>query len=990
MTRLSPGAVFGSLFLLATPCAAHMISSNFDCAWYGGDITGPHAARENLSAEEKAARVASKLPVVPGRNGQTIFPRGTDIDRTAIQDGYLYVWITFPSDVREGTLDRGLTYQGGEILRHYFAESEQLAGIRFRARSAGQTEYKSLEAFIRDEDSDPKVRAMLRAGEDWFEPDGPGPQPDPDYEAWYEKLRQEAARAERNIPGQSAIAGSGMPTGALAGRIIFTYGGHGRTWDGTLNTWRFQRGPVNGMLEDFGNADASDAYAYYCFNAGATVVSFRPIGYQDNEVIVDNTSPGFSRTGSWSNSVSTRYYGSGSPPYYYASTSNSETATATYTPNIPVAGYYPVYTWVNYGSDRVPGGQLYRIRSTGGESLVRVDHRRVGCGWVYLGTYYFNAGSNPATGSVVISNLNPPSVPAGSYVVIADAIRFGNGMGNVNNGGGISGYSRREESTVYWIQNGWGNGDSATANVIWNNSNSADDENLSWSAPPRMAAYMYRVHSDTTAADKRYALYLGWHSNAAGSDTARGSVGLITGSPTTNQNWWATKVSDEIDALSQVEDDNWEYTWFNRSASTYEGSYGEITNSYLASEMDATIIEVAFHTSPQDAALMRDPKVRNAHGKAAYRAAVQYFNHFRGGPLAYLPEPPTRFRVVNSGPGSVTLSWQPGPTGSYKGQAATSYRVYRSPDGLGFDGGTPVTGTQHTITGLTPGTTYYFRVTGVNAGGESFPTDTLAVRVRELPGPAKVLIVSAYDRLDRFNDIPHPKFAQRVDQIILERNNSYNYVRQHAAAIAAHGLSFDSADNESVISGDITLTDYQTVVWIAGEESSADNTFNATERSRVSAFLNAGGKSLFVSGAEIGYELVSRNVDPTFYTSYLAAGYGGDDGGSYQATGVAGTIFAGLTMNFPPSSTMYDADYPDRLNATGGSIVCATYTDGGSGGAAVQFSGGTPPRKVVNLGFPFETINSATTRNQVMAAALDFFGVVEVDFTSSEDWQLFE
>src|SRR6266568_2351730 len=86
-----------------------------------------------------------------------------------------------------------------------------------------------------------------------------------------------------------------------------------------------------------------------------------------------------------------------------ASLAAAETATATYTPTIPVAGYYPVYCWTRHGSDR--GDQLYRIRHTGGESQVRIPHHMVGNGWIFLGEYYFNAGSNPNIGSVVISNL---------------------------------------------------------------------------------------------------------------------------------------------------------------------------------------------------------------------------------------------------------------------------------------------------------------------------------------------------------------------------------------------------------------------------------------------------------------------------------------------------------------------------------------------------------------------------------------------------------
>jgi hypothetical protein len=985
-----------SAFYWSAPAAADVLSSKYDPAAYAEGIVTSGSLRiaESASLNDEVARIAQRLSQVKGSTGKTIYPEGTVVDRAEIAGGWLDVWITFPEGVKRYSLERFLTYQGSAVLSRLFAGPQDLLGVRIHARAYGETEYVGIDAFI--EDAAPRKPSIDLDNN--YEPNGPGPQPDPDYEKWYDQLRREQSQqgAEtRNVPGQASSSTSGMQMGALTGRIIFTYGGHGRTWDGTLNTWRWQRGFYNNILEDFGNMDAMDPFVAYCFNAGATVVPLRPTGYQNNEVIVDNTSSGFSVTGTWSNSsggTNGRWYGSGTPAYRFADTANSESATATFTPNIPSAGYYPVYTWANAGSDRVPG-QLYRIKSTGGESQVRIDHRRVGCGWVYLGTYYFNSGSHSATGSVTVSNLNPPSVPAGSYVAIADAIRFGNGMGDVNNGGGISGYSRREESTVYWIQNGWGNGDTADANITWNNANTADDENQSWQAPPRMASQMYRVHSDTTAAAKKYALYLAFHSNGD-SSTARGCVGLITSDSTPNQTWWATKVADEIDAASLEEDANWEYTWNDRASSTYTDGYGEISNAYFdvpngddVAEMDATIVEVAYHDNVSDAALMRDPKVRNIHGRAAYHAVVQYFNHFQAGPLAYLPEPPTRFRAKNNGSGGVSLNWQAGPTGGKKGQAATSYRVYQSSDGLGFNGGTSVAGTSYNVTGLTAGQTYYFRVAGVNAGGESFPTDTLAVRVRA-SGTPKVLIVDGYDRLDRFNNTVRAGLAGTAEQLILERNNSYNYVRQHAAAIANYGLSFDSCDNESVISGDISLASYEVLVWIAGEESSADNTFNATERTAVTSFLNAGGKKMFVSGAEIGYELDGQAVSPSFYNNQLAADYGGDDGGSYQVTGVSGTILAGITLSFSPGATVYDADYPDKLNAFGGSVVAANYTGGGSGGAAIQFNGGSPNRKIVNLGFPFECIGLASSQNAVMAAAMSYFGVTEAG-SAVADWQMY-
>lgn len=65
------------------------------------------------------------------------------------------------------------------------------------------------------------------------------------------------------------------------------------------------------------------------------------------------------------------------------------------------------------------------MNHTGGQTQIRVDHSMVGNGWVYLGTYHFDGGgSSSVAGSVQISNEG-----AAGKVVIADAVRLGNGMG---------------------------------------------------------------------------------------------------------------------------------------------------------------------------------------------------------------------------------------------------------------------------------------------------------------------------------------------------------------------------------------------------------------------------------------------------------------------------------------------------------------------------------------------------------------------------------
>ena len=91
-------------------------------------------------------------------------------------------------------------------------------------------------------------------------------------------------------------------------------------------------------LAQYGNLDQLNFFAAYCFNAGATVVSFRPLGHQTNEVILDNDDAAVTYTGTWSDSSSTYYWGNpGDVPYRFSALNATETATATYTPTIPVA-----------------------------------------------------------------------------------------------------------------------------------------------------------------------------------------------------------------------------------------------------------------------------------------------------------------------------------------------------------------------------------------------------------------------------------------------------------------------------------------------------------------------------------------------------------------------------------------------------------------------------------------------------------------------------
>jgi hypothetical protein len=778
--------------------------------------------------------------------------------------------------------------------------------------------------------------------------------------------------------------------GALSGKIVFTSAGHGWQWSTTLNRYATDRGDNNEIVEDFGNQDQLTYYADYLLRAGATVVPMRPVGRQVNEVVLDNDSTGVTFSGSWSNSSSTRYYDedygtvADSVPYRFASTTTGgETSVATYTPNIPHAGFYPVYTWVLRGTDRT--SQLYRINHTGGKTEIRVDHSKVGSGWVYLGTYHFNAGSSATLGSVQISNQ---AAEAGK-VVIADAIRFGNGMGDfIWTGSGattISGYPREDENSYHWIARMVGVGTSIST-AIGSGTNNV-------SAPSNMAQYMFNGSFGD-------AVYIGIHSNAGGGRGARGLMTTDTGLRTPNQANLALYMGRQINQDFQNLPGVFEYDWY--TGSTHTGAnlnFGEIDLGPSA-EMDATIIEIAFHDSVEDAAIMRDPKGRDQIARSMLQGTIEYFqNHAGLTNTTSLPTTPVNVRAISNASGEVTIHWAPGPTtpSSVYGAPATGYRVYASIDGYGFDGGKYVAGgstTSTTLSGFDPARPYYFRVTAVNNGGESGPSEV----VTALPsgGAKQVLIVNGFDRFDRTQNFRYA-YAYTgdglTDRVWTHYNNRFSYtVQVHSAIHAARpGVRVDSTSNEAVISGAVNLSDYHTVIWILGNESTVNETFNATEQTKVEQFIANGG-NLFVSGSEIAWDLDRPSgptaADRTFFEGTLKGNYVADSAGTYTVVPSAGGIFAGMS-NFVFSSgasstgsnaystrddQFFNVSSADVISPQTGGLLSLSYGNG-SGGAAIQVSGTGGRGSVVLFGFPFETITSASQRQNVMDRVLTFFNV---------------
>ena len=793
----------------------------------------------------------------------------------------------------------------------------------------------------------------------------------------HRKLKIEPLEERAMLSVSGLVEVGQQPSGALSGNIAYIHAGHGWTATNLGNgAWSTQRTETPGteIVEDFGNQDQMTFLADYLFRAGATVVPLRPIGHQLNEIILDNDDTEVTFSGAWSNSSNSVFFGdAGDTPYRFASTNATETAYARYRPNVTSAGFYPVYSWVHSGSDRA-ADQLYRVHHSGGTTEVTVNHRRVGDGLVYLGTYHFAEGTD---GYVDISNRSNET----GRVVIADMIRFGNGMGDIDRGGGVSGQSREDETGLYWVK--W-HVDHAQGIADTSYRTSNNDRTAAVSFSPRYATFMNR-QADGVLSDR---VFVSFHSNAGGT-FSRGVLGLYNGNndpatATPNQfllaDLLAREVNDDLVSLAG----EYEHDWFDRGAvvalDRADIEFGEINNLRIGNEFDATIIETGFHDNQTDAEMLRDPNVLDAIARATYQGIVRYFNDVDGGatPEVMLPGEVTGVRAVTTAASSVTVSWTPPTASAANGDTATGYRIYMSIDGYGFDGGTFVSGgstASHTFVGLDASAgVHYFKVVAVNAGGESAGSEVNAA----LPtaADANILIVNGFDRLGRSQNPVISFGGGTVERVRPRQSNSFDYIVQVAEAMEAFqpNSTIDSTSNEAITGGQVSLSDYDHVFWILGEESTADDTFSAAEQTAVSNFIAAGG-NLFLSGAEIGWDLDSQNNGRAFYRNTLHATYSADDANTYNVSGTANSIFAGLAFSFDDGSQFYNAEFADVITPTNGSISAASYVGGTGGTAAIQFDGGTNSGDVVMLAFPFETITDETLRNTVLARVMEFFDV---------------
>jgi len=309
---------------------------------------------------------------------------------------------------------------------------------------------------------------------------------------------------------------------------------------------------------------------------------------------------------------------------------------------------------------------------------------------------------------------------------------------------------------------------------------------------------------------------------------------------------------------------------------------------------------------------------------------------------------------------SLTLSWNALNTSFSMG-----YKIYGSEEGDDWEVLDNLSALTHSWTkdiSILDTVNYFYlvNISPDDSTSESLPTDYYGAYIGS--GEEKTLIVDGFDRVSgtASYSLPYHPFVMNIGQ-----------------DLKSLGISYETAENSTLLSGEIQLADYDAVFWMLGDESTADETFSDDEQDLVKNYLRQGGK-LFVSGSEVAWDLDYRGdaQDNDFIFNYFKVGMAYDNAGSYTVNGLSETPFSGLTLSYDDGTHgVYEEDFPDAFTLFNNSTVMLKY--GNNRNAGVGWTGyvpeGTEEATFFIIGFPYETIYNEDHRLGLMENILEYF-----------------
>lgn len=541
----------------------------------------------------------------------------------------------------------------------------------------------------------------------------------------------------------------------LSGRHIALWQSHGMYYNSQTGRWVFQRTATHATAEDIYTQSYVIPFLIPMLeNAGAVVMTPRERDIQRNEVVCDND-PSFagerafplrlkgsySESGSWQDAGegfadAKEAYEDHDNPFLMgtARKNTSRSGTAVWRPDIPEAGDYAVY--VSYKTlPESTDDAVYTVVHSGGETTVHVNQKMGGGTWIYIGTFPFKKGLD---GYVRLSAHRSPG-----GTVTADAVRFGGGMGKADRGAGISGMPAHIEGALSSMQYA---GMPLEQFDDW-----PDDYTKDYAGRGRWVKEMIRrgipvdcslaFHSDSgITQDSTIVGTLAIYTYKAeeGSKYEDGSsrmAGRLL------SDFIQTQIVNDLRSLHEP-------LWTRRQL--WDRSYSESRTTGVP----GMLLEILSHQNFSDMRHGLDPQFRFDVSRAVYKGMLKFLSARYGCNYVVQPLPVHSFRALLEGSEAV-LSWEPSVDSLEITAKPTGYRVYTRMDDGAFDAGKDVTGTSYRVK-LEAGHVYSFKVSALNKGGLSFPSEVLAAG---LAGEKKVVVVNNFTRISAPTSFDTPTYA---------------------------------------------------------------------------------------------------------------------------------------------------------------------------------------------------------------------------------------
>lgn len=677
-------------------------------------------------------------------------------------------------------------------------------------------------------------------------------------------------------------------TKGLQTRHIAMWQSHGWYYEPKLKRWEMQRARCWETVEDlYTQSYVLPFLVPMLENAGAVVMLPRERDWNTEEVIVDNDDPyaTYTESGAWSDAPQVGFanpkkqytykenpFRMGSARMAQAASAKVGKSTAAWIPTFKKNGTYAVY--VSYQTVKNSAKDAhYVVKHKGGETSFKVNQKMGGSTWIFLGKFQFEKGRHPEQG-VFLTNESSDA----KSVITADAVKFGGGMGNIARKPAVedkdgkkidvdfdvnpevSGYPRFTEGSRYWLQ--W----AGYNDTIYSYSFGVNDYNDDYMSRPRWVNAL--IGGSYLAPDKPgynipLDLSLAFHSDAGNvlDDSIIGTLAIYTRmSNDSDRNVYGESRLNNRELCDLVQTEivndirsNFAPEWNRRYL--WDRSYAESR----IPEVPAMLLELLSHHNLADMRYGLDPSFRFTVSRAIYKGMLKYLSYINQYEYCVQPLPVSSFESHLDG-NCVKLSWAPTPDPSESSATPTAYIVYTRKDNGGFDNGIIVSKPEYSAD-IEEGHIYSFKVSAINEGGESFPSEILSAGIAEI-GARRALVVNNFDRVSApvsfaskdstfaglqdkldagvayIQDIsyigPQYEFRRHIPwmdddscgfgsssseyETKVIAGNTFDYPFLHGKALMAAGYSFCSASRSAVINGKASSEGYDMVDFICGKQ----------------------------------------------------------------------------------------------------------------------------------------------------------------------------